>query len=210
MAQDDSREKAVIRHFGLKEYSNTNRGNQYWPDAKIDVDGLEYALELKSKPEYVKQKGILKKKSDLSTARDFGPEKVKEWEEKVDVFLFSESEDRDFNGFFTEHYALTFEDLYPWLDDKVIKRVRNGSKTFYPMGKFYEEIIPFLKENKESICETDEGLDRLIRTMKKGTSLNDPKIPWKFIRDNGTLIKDRNDLINFIREKFNGENKQTA
>jgi len=62
MSQDDSREEAVIDHFGLEQYSCVNRSNKYEPDAKATIDGKDYTFELKSKPE-LKPNG--KRKTDV-------------------------------------------------------------------------------------------------------------------------------------------------
>ena len=47
MSQDNSREIAVIRHFGLSETSDTNRSNEYRADAKLTVGDKVVRVELK-------------------------------------------------------------------------------------------------------------------------------------------------------------------
>ena len=47
--QDDSREKEQIKIFGLKEFSKTNRGSEYWPDASLKISDVEYFIEIKAK-----------------------------------------------------------------------------------------------------------------------------------------------------------------
>ena len=76
MAQDDSREKAVISAFDLSPYKGDleSRDARYVPDAYIVVDGERVTIELKSKPE---KRTVTRKdkttyeasKSDVSTQK---------------------------------------------------------------------------------------------------------------------------------------------
>ena len=198
MSQDNSREEAVIDHFGLEQYSCVNRSNKYEPDAKTIIDKRNYTFELKSKPE-LKPNG--KRKTDVSTARGFNPKKAKEWKKKVSGgFIFSEYEGAQFNGVFNAHYALTYEQLHPIIEEKVINpfnhgRPRTKKSVGYIGMKEYERWFKPL-----ALATGNHSLRlKLEHTLEAGASLNDPKFPWKFIKENGTLIKNRKDLEAFIK-----------
>jgi hypothetical protein len=196
MAQDDIREKAQIKHFGLSDFSETNRGNQYWPDAKtvFSSSDREVTVELKTKPEFVLSKKSLKSKNDVSTARGFGPKKAKEWKKKTDIFIFSEYSGAKWNGNFNEHYALTPDALDPWIQEKVVKPFNEGRKKYFGFSEAKAKILPLLKGQIG-----EEDLERLFYTIEVGTSLNDPKIPWKYIKEHGQKINNRQDLENYWR-----------
>jgi|6_EtaG_2_1085325.scaffolds.fasta_scaffold72103_2 hypothetical protein len=200
MSQDSKREEAVIRFFGLEEYSFTNRSNQYEPDAKMVVDEKAITLELKSKPEKHTVKGKEVKKTDVSTARGFDLGKAKEWKEKTDVFIFSEYEGSIFNGFFNAHYALTYEQLHPIIKEKVIEPYlfgrprRKNSKGYIGIKEYNAKIVPLLEGAVD-----EDTLIRLKHNVERGGALNDPKFPWKYIKNNGTLVKNRKELVAFIR-----------
>jgi len=194
MAQDDVREKAQIKHFGLSDFSETNRGNQYWPDAKTFIDNEEVTVELKTKPEFVIRKNKLKSKNDVSTARGFGLKKVEEWKKKTNIFVFSEYSGAKWNGNFNEHYALTLDALDPWIQEKVVKPFNEGRKKYFGSIEAKTKILPLLEGQID-----EEDLGRLFYTIEVGTSLNDPKIPWKYIKEHGQKINNRQDLENYWR-----------
>lgn len=188
-AQDDEREKEQIKIFNLEEFSEHNRGREYFPDAKLKIDNKFYTIELKTKPKFQFSKGKKKNYRSVSTARGFGPGKVKEWSEKVDLFLFSEHD----NGVFEKHYLLTFEMLKPELKRKVLDPYYKGRKSYYGVDKFNSVILPLLENN----IPKDEIL-KFKHTFENGAKLNDPKISWTFIENNGILVKNRKDIVDFI------------
>jgi len=213
MAQDDSREKAAISAFDLSPYKGDleSRDARYVPDAYIVVDGERVTIELKSKPE---KRTVTRKdkttyespKSDVSTARGFGEKKVNDWKRETDVFLFSEYAGVKFNPEepnFTEHYAITFDDLLPHIEEKVLKPYREGrsprwnSDGYIGLDKYYDVIRPLLVEKSEL---SEQELKSLDQTIKVGASLNDPKFRWTYIKEYGTLISSRKDLEDFWRK----------
>lgn len=181
-SQDDSREKAQKLLFEVEDYSSSGRGNTYTPDGKLLVDDNEFTIEFKSKPQT---------KSSVSTARGFGAAKAQEWEDKTDVFVFSEFEGEDFNGNFTEHYALTYDDLRPIVESKVLKPYFEGRKRYLGMREWEEIVKPFLDSLPQEMVE------RIQYTLERGTAINDPKFPWKEIKARGAQVKTPEDLKNF-------------
>jgi hypothetical protein len=203
MAQDDIREKAQIKHFGLSEFSETNRGNQYWPDAKIVIDGKEVTIELKTKPEFVMRKGSLKSKRDVSTARGFGPKKAQEWKKKTNIFLFSEYSGHEWNGCFTDHYALTYDALEPWIKQKVLKPYNEGRKKYFGLNEYQQKLMPLIQNGLSS-----EDIERLKYTLENGNSLNDPKIPWNYIVENGWKVDNTQHIENYWRKIGKGNTNE--
>tara|TARA_R100001594_G_scaffold134284_1_gene175379 strand:+ start:161 stop:772 length:612 start_codon:yes stop_codon:yes gene_type:complete len=203
MSQDNSREIAVIRHFGLSETSDTNRSNEYRADAKLTVGNKVVRIELKSKPELKYRKGKLVRKRDVSTARGFSPHKANEWKTKADLFIFSEYTGNEFVDEFNEHYVLKYSDLSEFINQKVIKPFNEGrppsarSDGYYGYGEFEKKVLPLLEG---SFSEKD--IKRLKHTIYVGTSLNDPKIPWDYIRKNGTLVNNRADLVSYVNDNL--------
>ena len=107
-SQDDIRENAQKKLFGVSDYSDTGRSSCYTPDGRKNVGGKEFRIEFKTKPQYGISKGKRVKKTGFSTARQFGNKKVEDWREQVDVFVFSEFEGVDFNGNLFHSYILPF------------------------------------------------------------------------------------------------------
>ena len=199
-SQDDIRENAQKKLFKVADYSATGRGNGYTPDGMKEIGGRAFNIEFKTKPEFGISKGKKVRKSGVSTARKFGTKKVEAWQDLVDVFIFSEFEGVDFNGNFTEHYALSFEDLRPILEEKVVKpynkgrKPRKGSDGYYGMKEFEENILPLLT------YLSPEDTKRLMHTIEAGASLNDPKFSWKDIKALGTKVETEQDLCKFCEK----------
>ena len=185
-SQDDSREKAQKLLFQVEDYSSSGRGNAYTPDGKLMVDGTEYTIEFKSKPQT---------KSGISTARGFGAAKAREWEDKTDVFVFSEFEGTDFDGVFTEHHALTYDDLRPIVENKVLKPYFEGRKRYLGMREWEQVVKPLLGSLPQEMVE------RIQYTLERGAAINDPKFPWKRIKEQGTKISTAEDLKDFCSKK---------
>ncbi len=217
-AQDDVREKSQMKLFGLSEFSETNRSNKYEPDAKKMVNGKLVTIELKTKPEKQlklnKKTGLreIKNKTGLSTARGFNPHKMEEWKAKTDVYIFSEYSGTDFDGSWQEHYAMTYEDLEPWLIEKVAtpfyegRQPKKNSLGYYGMKEYEKHILPLIKDK---FSEAD--LKRIEHTLEVGTSLNDPKMSWTYIRRHGTRIYSQYDVDDFCLSRFlDSNNKEVA
>ena len=195
--QDDSREKEQIKIFGLEEFSKTNRGSEHWPDASLKISDVEYFIELKSKPKYHYPKGKKSNKTSFSTARGFGPHKVEEWDSKTHFFVIGEHEE----GVFDEQYAITFQALYSEIEKKVLKPYKEGRKPrknsdgYYGVKPFHDIIVPVVEEHL-----TANELKQFIHTFENGARLNDPKFSWAYIKKHGTMVKNKNDLIKFVKD----------
>ncbi len=195
--QDDIRENAQKELFGVSDYSDTGRSSGYTPDGKKTIGGKDFSIEFKTKPQYGISKGKRVNKTGFSTARQFGNKKVEDWREQVDVFVFSEFEGADFNGNFTRHVALSFDDLYPILEDKILKPYNEGrapskrSAGYYGVGEFEKNVLTYLGHI------SPEDIKRITHTIEVGTSLNDPKFSIKDLLAHGTMIESEEDLSVF-------------
>jgi len=211
-SQDDTREKAQMEIFGLMEFSETNRSNKYEPDSKKIIAGREITNEQKTKPElYLKKNkktGIYepKRKTSISTARGFDPNKAAEWKAKTNVFTFSEFKGYDYDDTWNEHYVGTYADLEPWIEEKVIKPFYEGRKPrkntdgYYGMGEYEKNILPVILKH----CNLSEAdLKRIRHTMEVGNALNDPKIPWNYIKKNFTKVKNEKEFDDYCLSLIN-------
>jgi len=214
--QDDSREKAQIRHFGLEKFNEGNRGQEYNPDALLREGDETYSLELKSSPDKRRATKYLNKgkpneekvkyitnKTNVSTARGFGSPKAYDWKKKLEYggVVFSKYPGLIFDDrTFMEHWYVSIEKLWPWIDEKVIKPYNDGrqpsarSAGYYGYEEAEREILPYLTHLSEA------NQERLMHTIAVGTALNDPKIPWKYIKENGVQCKDREALLDILRK----------
>ena len=195
--QDDSREISQKQLFGITDFSETGRSSGYVPDGYKVINNTKLILELKSMAEEGISKGKIVKKSGISTARGFGEQKVHTLR-MVDAFLFSKHKGNDFDNNWMEHYILTYAQLLPILEEKVIKpynegrKPRKNSRGYFGVKEFEQTCLPFLSNL------SPEDQDRLMHTIEVGASLNDPKIPWKYIQQNGTQIRIEKDLDDFL------------
>ena len=209
-SQDDVRENAQKKLFDLSNFSESGRGNVYTPDGTTTVEGQTFTFELKSKPQKKrawnkkKQEHVISNVSSVSTARGFGAKKVDEWEEQVDIFLFSEFSGIDFDGTFKEHIAATYDDIFPIIEEKVLtpynegRAPRHNSDGYFGMKEYEEKILPILER-----MMTQEDVIRFTHTMEVGNALNDPKFPWKKIKEVGTTISNKEDLEAYCKDLLN-------
>ena len=178
MAQDDSREKEQIKIFGLEEYSASNRGASYTPDAKLTVDGTTYEIELKT--------GNVSRKT-FSTARGFDENKIKEWKHN-DVFIFSLYEkDQTSLGFrFCDHLMATPENLSFFFDHVIKTTMTEGHAGKLGSSQYNALIRPHLAE---TVCP--DVLKKFDKTVKVGCQYNDPKVSWKKLLMSGAVLVDK-------------------
>ena len=198
-SQDDVREKAQKELFGVLDYSDTGRSQVYTPDGVLQVGSHTFNVEFKTKAQYGMSEGKRVNKTGVSTARGFGSKKVKAWQESTDVFVFSEFHGTDFAGEWKEHHVLSLDDIDPMLEERVLKPFNEGRKPskrspgYFGMKEFEEKIAPHLP----SLGLSEEDVLRFRHTIEAGASINDPKFPWKEIKERGTQITDRRDLVSF-------------
>ena len=209
--QDDSREQDMLRVFGLRQISESSRGDN---DAFLDLEGLEtQAFELKSSTT-----------SNLVTARDFSLEHIKEWRTKHVLGSFYDK------GGNSIQWSLLIPNIFlnEWLDEqveyircdieiievlsdevtsemaqKVIKNIFGGKVIFTE-----EDLKKVLKRqitnqeyskyfssgtNGEKICSLD-SMEKAISSrtqylLNRGTSRNNPHINDGWIK--GIIERDR-------------------
>ena len=192
MSQDDVRENKQIEIFGLERMSKTNRGSEYTSDARLIFDGKESFLELKTG-----QKG------SVSTARGMCREKLNEWLNKNDYYIFSQHQydKKHPDGFFFKrHVVCKFEHLRFWAD-KVIDAVHiSGHAGKIGRDQYFESIRPLLVGKID-----DEMLEKFDKTVACGTEYNDPKINLNKIVANGGRELDpegdlRQQFYDYVRE----------
>jgi hypothetical protein len=202
--QDDSREQDMLRVFGLRQISESSRGDN---DAFLDLDGMEtQAFELKSSTT-----------SNLVTARDFSLEHIKEWRTKHVLGSFY---DKGGNAI---RWSLLIPNLYlnDWLDEqveyircdieiievlsnevtsemaqRVIKNIFGEKEVFTEedLKKVLkrqitsQEYAQYLSNgpNAERLCSLD-SMEKAIRSrtqylLNRGTSRNNPHISDGWIR----------------------------
>ena len=170
LAQDDEREKEQIKIFGLT--ATSGRSNKYIHDAELVIDSQIFKIELKTS-------NVTKKQ--VSTCRSFDLKKIDIY--KRVWWIFSQYQATQggniLNGI---HYLAHGEDLTGWLEKQRAK-IATGTKTYAGLDDWQncKELI------KESIPAS--VLERLENCfMKKGCTLNDPKIPWSEVEKVGTKI----------------------
>jgi len=193
-SQDDERENAQKELFGISDYSETGRSDVYTPDGIKEVGSKKFTIELKTKPEY---NASGKKKYGFSTARKFGSKKVEDWRQ-VSTFIFSEYKGPDFDGTFTRHIAISYDDLFPILEKQVLNPYNNGrepskrSAGYYGAREFETNVLPLLEGHL-----SPEDVKRITHTVEVGTSLNDPQFSIKDLLAHGTVIESEEDLSVF-------------
>ena len=168
--QDDVREVSQAKTFNLK--LTQGRSNKYTPDASLMIGNKTIDIELKTC-------NVSTGKNQVSTARGVNLSKIHEWR-KVHLWLFSKHKN---NVLVNEHYVLTSSQMEAFFQ-KCEDKLGAGSKKLAGLNDWKKASI-ILKEN---------GLDKDILNKleyafnHKGVALNDPKIPWSYIEQNGTKI----------------------
>ena len=168
--QDDSRENRQVEIFGLT--ATKGRSNKYIPDATVEIDNKTYNLELKT--------SNIEKKA-VSTARDFGENKIEAWKEN-DAFIFSQYEKTDDGFKFIEHWFLTYSDLNPFFD-KIKQKINDGHAGRIGL-EHYKKARAILESKKFP------ELEKLDKAVLWGTKLNDPRISWGDIERWGQKIEE--------------------
>ena len=180
--QDDARENKQIELFGIAP--SQGRTNKYIHDGTITVQDKIYPIELKTWDT---------KRRMVSTARNVTLKKIDEW--KQVYWILSEYEKMPAGFKFTgEHYFMSAKQLKSWFD-KQEKKILAGTK-FYGGLNDWRNVKNILRENNVP----NSTIDRLSNSfMNRVCGLNDPRIPWKYIKDHGTKINN-NKLKDHVRE----------
>lgn len=188
--QDDTRENEQIRIFDL--LPRLGRSNKYIPDADLSIGDKKYPVELKTSD-------IAKKQ--ISTARGVTFKKIDEWR-NVPIWIFSQYEKP--NNLTGEHYVLFPEQMEP-IYKKLENNIRTGTKTLLGLNDW---------EKAKKILIT-EGFDRSAlhkleyAVNHKAVALNDPKINWSFVVENGYKINTAEELRKVVTSYYeNRENEE--
>lgn len=181
--QDDARENQQIEIFDLKAFKG--RSNKYTPDAELSCEGSKFEVELKTSD--IKRKTI-------STARGVTLKKIDEWR-NVPIWIFSQYEKP--NKLTGEHYVL-FPEQMEARYKKFEKQIRHGSKKLMGLNDWQEARKILVAENfdKSKLEKLDYNIEH------KGVALNDPKIPWSYVVENGTKIKSGEELRLVVRQYY--------
>jgi hypothetical protein len=179
--QDDARENKQIKKFDL--IAKKGRSNKYEPDAILSIDNVEFEVELKTSD-------IVKKQ--VSTARGVTINKINSWR-NVPIWIFSQYEKP--NNLTNEDYIL-FADQMEEFYKKLEAKIYNGSKKLIGLNEWQEarKLLVQGKINKGLLKKLDHAMNH------KGAALNDPKITWKYVVENGFKIESASDLRSIVKK----------
>ena len=182
--QDDARENEQIEKFGLTP--KKGRSNKYNPDAILTIGDFDFEVELKTSD-------IVKKQ--VSTARGVTINKINNWR-NVPVWIFSQYEKP--NRLTNEDYVLFPEQMEEFYQ-KIENKIYSGSKKLIGLNEWHEarEILIQGQVDNNLLEKLDYAMSH------KGVALNDPKIRWSYITENGFKIKSKEDLIDLVKKHFN-------
>lgn len=128
----------------------------------VDDSGNEY--ELKSTT-----------KEGVSTARDVGPHTIEKWRKRY--WLFAKGRNLG-SGFEIEAtYFLHPDDMEGW---------------FQKLEKRFAQDLSLLRRAKPVLRQaglSPQEIERLQYLVGRGLTLNNPKVPWDYVRRHGVLIK---------------------
>ena len=174
--QDDVREVSQAKIFNLK--LTQGRSNRYMPDASLTIGPRSLDIELKTC-------NVSTGKNQISTARGVNLSKINEWR-KVHLWIFSKHEN---NILINDHYVLTSLQMEAFFK-KCEEKLGAGSKKLAGLNDWKKASV-ILKENGLD----SETLNKLEYAFShKGVALNDPKISWSYVEQNGTRISSPSDL----------------
>ena len=201
MVQDDSRENAQIKLFGLERNSTTNRGSKYTSDAILKFGDKNLSVELKTSG-----------KTSMGSARGMDREKIEEWKEENDLFIFSLFEKTEQQpGFcFTRHVACTAKELQWWFDFVIDKVCVSGHAGKVGLDEYYNGARKILEEAQNQGRIAPSFLERMDKTMKVGVKYNCPTININKLIKNGAKELDpkkdlKQQLLDYVKEKTEEE-----
>ena len=179
--QDDARENQQITKFDLD--ARKGRSNKYTPDADLLCEGSRYSVELKTSD-------VVKKA--VSTARGVTFKKIAEWR-KVPVWIFSQYEKP--NRLTGEDYVL-FPEQMEARYSKLESKIRKGSEKLAGLDDWdlAKNILAESNLDKAVLEKLDYAFNH------KGCALNDPKIPWSYVVENGIKVSSAAELRKVVKE----------
>lgn len=216
--QDDSREVELREKFGLVEPENRSRGGT---DAELCLGELRIPFELKSTT-----------KNSITTVRDFGPDHLKTWDGKHWLMGWYRRQKRELClekvyygspadmepwikrkwNYMLPDFQLS-EELGPLVDTDILKKIC-GDKELYTL-KDAERIqkkqyrkAEYLERMDVSGGYSQERMleilrDRVTYLIKRGSTLNNPHIPGKFIEQNCKIVRTPEELKTRVLEFLN-------
>lgn len=113
----------------------------------------------------------------VATSRDVNIQKITEWRKLY--WLIGSVTDSEFKGAFNEIYLVTPNGMKQWLDG-IEKRLQEGQDVF-------DLINQHIDLNK---ILTEKQKKRYDSCVRRGVTLNSQKIPWKYVKENGILMKE--------------------
>ena len=177
--QDDAREIKQAKQFDLE--LTLGRSNKYLPDAKLRFKDQEFDVELKTC-------NANKTSGTVSTARGVNMKKINEWR-KVQIWIFSKHSNNKLTG---EHYVLSSKDMENFFQT-CENKLKSGTKTLAGIND-WQKAEKILENNIDA-----EVLRKLKYAFRhKGVALNDPKISWTYITQNGKKIMLYNTLHHLL------------
>ena len=182
--QDDIREVSQASFFNLG--LTQGRSNRFIPDADLVINGKSLSIELKTC-------NAASGKNQVSTARGVNISKISEWR-KVDLWIFSKHVNNVLTG---EHYVLTPKQMEDFFRSCEVK-LHQGSKKLAGLNDWHA-ALKVLKDNNLDNA-TLEKLDYAFN--HKGVALNDPKISWKYIMQNGQKVTSSAELKKIAKSQF--------
>lgn len=115
-------------------------------------------------------------KDRVTTGRDVSTRTLEKWRERTWIIGCGEYSGTTFN--FQSTWVLTPAQLEPWffkIENRLVESGRLGDRVLTACG---------------TNDFTDAERERIGKMLKRGSTLNDPQIPLRFIETNGTRVTD--------------------
>jgi hypothetical protein len=197
---ENIREAKQIKLFGLLDQyinskgvvCNLGRGNIYKPDAcfkdlVLPYLGFDWFVELKTWRD---------NNSEASSSRDTHLKKIEDWA-SVPFWVFSEYPNADPQDLTGVHYALTADDMKPFIFGKAYRKIMEGSNKQMGMNTYNDKIRKAIMNDPDAA----PLIELMDSTMKQhGTKQNDPRIPVSIILGNGQRIADEYEAIAYFAD----------
>lgn len=210
--QDDVRENAMIELFGLYKDESEGRSGI---DAYLDLNGKLVPFELKTTS-----------KGSVTTVRDFGPDHIQKWKDKHWLIGFfmngkeyykycSPAKMAEWIGAKEEYIRPDFElaeiapsklsllDMYHILGEKpkyTYQDARKLQKNQYKKEKYVE--LQDVKNGYSPDRMLEILRDRAKYLMSRGSTLNNPHIPFNYFNDLDPITDNHSDKLRELVEKY--------
>ena len=203
--QDDDREKAMRTLFKLQKDEKEGRAGI---DAFLEFEGMNLAFELKTTSN-----------GSVTTVRDFGPDHIKKWKDKHWLIGFHIGKEEYYkylspkmmNAWIKEKEEyirpdfelsnlvsskLTLNDLYRILEKKEIYSLEDAKSI---QKKQYNRDKYLQLQDRENGYSQNTMLnilkDRATYLMQRGSTLNNPHIPFSYFKDIAKITKNHSEEL---------------